>query len=143
VLDGIIAHLTRECGGNVHDRGVVDVRSLRLYKNQREWAGKKVVDLAEDSAFWSAHRDESQNLPHSRNNWICHDFKNRRIVPTYYIISSFGGMHLKSWLVETSVDDEAWQHLDHKDNTTELNGCPITRTFATAVRGDRPVSYGL
>jgi hypothetical protein len=25
VPDGIIAHLTRECGGNVHDRRVVDV----------------------------------------------------------------------------------------------------------------------
>jgi hypothetical protein len=25
VPDGIIAHLTRECGGNVHDRHVVEV----------------------------------------------------------------------------------------------------------------------
>jgi hypothetical protein len=32
VPDGIIAHLTCECGGNVHDRGVVDVTSLRLDK---------------------------------------------------------------------------------------------------------------
>jgi hypothetical protein len=27
VPDGVIAHLTRECGGNVHDRDVVDVTS--------------------------------------------------------------------------------------------------------------------
>jgi hypothetical protein len=27
IPDGIIAHLTRECGGNVHDRNVADVTS--------------------------------------------------------------------------------------------------------------------
>jgi hypothetical protein len=32
IPDGIIAHLTRECGGNVHDRHVVEVTSGSLEK---------------------------------------------------------------------------------------------------------------
>jgi hypothetical protein len=54
VPDGIIAHLTRECGGNVHDRHVVDVACgwfeketygaspySGAYNSDPKWAAKK------------------------------------------------------------------------------------------------------
>ena len=34
-LDGIIAHLTRQCGGNVHDKGIVNVTASSCY-NKRQ-----------------------------------------------------------------------------------------------------------
>jgi hypothetical protein len=35
VPDGMIAHVTRECGGNVHDCGVVDVTCGSFEKEAR------------------------------------------------------------------------------------------------------------
>jgi hypothetical protein len=118
VTDGIIAHLTRECGGNVHDCHVIDVTSglfeketrganpySGAYCNNRFYVAKNVADLGTDPHFYSAYRREDEDIPHTRNNWICYDFRERRIVPTRYIIRTNwhgrGGRHLKSWLVET------------------------------------------
>jgi hypothetical protein len=121
---GIIAHLTRECGGNVHDRHVVEATSGSFetethganphsgaYKNDRDCAAKNATDLETVSFFISAYRDEKEDIPHTRNNWVCYDVKERRIVPAQYAIRTNsedpGGSHLESWLVEMSVDGES------------------------------------
>jgi hypothetical protein len=152
VLDGIIAHLTREYGGNVHDRHVVDITSGSFeketnganphsgaYKNDPDYAAKNATDLETDSPFHSAYRRDSENIPHTRNNWICYDFKERRrIMPTHYTIRTHGcgdgpgGSHLKSWLVETSADGKSWQEVAHEEDNKQLNGRWFTATFAVA-----------
>jgi hypothetical protein len=149
IPDGIIAHLTRECGGNVHDHQVVEVTSGSFervtyganphsgaYQNRPEHAAKNAADLEAGSFFYSACRDKAENIPHTRNNWICYDFKNRRIVPTHYAIRSYdagpGTANLKSWAVETSADGKGWQEVDHRENNNELNGKLLLRTFAVA-----------
>jgi hypothetical protein len=96
---GIIAHLTRECGGNVHDRNVITVTSgsferetqganphSGVFDNKAEYAAKNVADLETDSRFYSAFREKKKDIPHARNNWLCYDFKERRTVPTYYTV---------------------------------------------------------
>jgi hypothetical protein len=127
VPDGIIAHLTRECGENVHDHHIADVmyRSFEretitanphsgAYENRAEYAAKNAADLEVISCFSSAYR-LIEGIPHTRNNWLCYDFKERRIVPTHCTIrtnsSAPGYNHLKSWLVETSVDGHSWQEV--------------------------------
>jgi hypothetical protein len=99
VPDGIIAHLTKECGGNVQDRHVVDVTCGSLeketyganphsgaYENKLCYAAKNAANLEDDSHFSSACRSRSEDIPHTRNNWVCYDFKERRIVPTHYAV---------------------------------------------------------
>jgi hypothetical protein len=152
VPDGIIAHLTRECGGNVHDRNVVDITSGSFekethganphsgaYNNNPNNAAKNAADLETVSRFQSAYRYGSDVL-HTRNNWICYDFKERRIVPTHYTIRTHGnnpgGSHLKSWLVETSTDGESWQEVAHEEDNKQLNGTYFTATFAVAGGGE-------
>ena len=44
-LDGIIAHLTRRCGGHVHKKGVVTVTASSVCRGPPE----NVVDLTSDS----------------------------------------------------------------------------------------------
>jgi hypothetical protein len=149
IPDGIIAHLTRECGGNVHDRNVVDVTSgsfeketIRanwhsgVFDNDPDYAAKNVADLESDSYFGSAYRNSSKDIPHTRNNWICYDFKERKIVPTHYAIRTYnchpGGDHLKSWLIETSVDGENWREVAREEDNKQLNGTYFTATFAVA-----------
>jgi hypothetical protein len=153
VPDGIIAHLTRECGGNVHDRHVIDVTSGSFgketvganphsgaYDNRADYAAKIAADLETDSCFISACRWDTEDIPHTRNNWICYDFKERRIVPTHYAIRTFGRRpgweHLKSWLVETSADGEIWREVAREEDNEQLNGCGFTGTFAMAVGGE-------
>jgi hypothetical protein len=129
VPDGIIARLTRECRGNVPDRHVVAVISRSFeeetnmpngrritiphsgaYDNDPPFAAKNATDLETGSYFGSAYRGREEDIAHTRNNWVCYDFKDRRIVPTPYAIGTMkngaGGFHLKSWFVEMSAGGE-------------------------------------
>jgi hypothetical protein len=134
-LEGIIAHLTSRCGGNVHDCGVVNVTSSAEGRQRfPQYDGKSAADLKQDSLFISPNRPRTANIPHERNNWLCYDFKDRRIVPTHYSIrSEYNGKvddcNLKSWLVEVSMDGQQWTEIDRRENNSELNGRDITRTF--------------
>jgi hypothetical protein len=96
VPDGIIAQMSRECGANVHGCRAVDVRSGRFgsketyganshsgaHGNDPKWA----ADLEDDSRFCSAHREKEENIPHAKSNWVCYNFKERRILPTHCTI---------------------------------------------------------
>ena len=121
-LDGVIAHLTRECGGNVHDRGIVNVTGTSVCEGKPE----NVADLGTDSLYWSRNRE---------NAWICYDFKERRVIPTSYSVMSCtdnrGGWHPKSWVIEVSNDgtENSWTKLDCRDNNDDLNYKLVTVNF--------------
>jgi hypothetical protein len=66
-LDGIIAALTRTAGGNVFDRGIVDVSASSVNGNL---VARNAVDLGQQNYF------RSENQP---NQWLRYDFKDRRI----------------------------------------------------------------
>jgi hypothetical protein len=153
IPEGIIAHLTRECGGNVHDHHIIEVTSgsfeKQTYganpfsgscKNKTEYAAKNAVDLATISIFNSAYREKEEDIPHTRNNWLCYDYKERRIVPTHCTIRTngdrAGSSHLKSWLVETSEDGESWREVAREEENNQLNGKRFTGTFAVAGGGE-------
>jgi hypothetical protein len=147
VPDGIIAHLTRECGGNVHDHLVVEVTSgsfekealganphSRAYANKLDGAAKNAADLETISCFLSPYRKSEEDIRHTGNNWICYDFNERRIVPTHLTIRTHGpgGAHPKSWLVETSVDGESWREVAREEDNRDR----FTGTFAVAGSGE-------
>jgi hypothetical protein len=143
VPDGLIAALTRECEGNVHERGVVHITSgsfetethganphSGVYNDDPVYAAKNVADFGNETYFHSAYREQREHIRQTKNNWICYDFKHRRIVPTYYSIrSSRFGPHLKSWLVETSPDGEGWREIAHEENNEQLKGGLFIATF--------------
>jgi hypothetical protein len=137
-LNGIIAHLTKECCGNVHDREVVTVTSSEVLQKKACYAAKNVADLSLNSVFCSAHRNLL--ILHSRNNWICCNFKNRRVIPTHYAIRSEcqamdKGKHLKSWVVESSMDGSEWTEIDHKEDNSALNAPHALQVFPVANGG--------
>jgi hypothetical protein len=135
VPEGIIAHLTRECGGNVHGRHAVEVTSGSLeketlgdnphsgaYNDRADYAAKNIADLETDSLFRLAYRNHSEDITHTRNNCVCYDFNERRIVPTHYTIRTNswgpGYWHLKSSLIETLVDGSSWREVARKEGTS-------------------------
>ena len=126
-LEGIIAHLTREGGGNVYYKGIVSVTASSVYDNNRSrYNPKNVFDLGTDSAYISKNEKDS---------WICCDFKDRRVIPTSYSMRSYfggpGACHLKSWLLEGSKDgtENSWKEIDRRDNNSDMNTKHVTRNF--------------
>jgi hypothetical protein len=145
--DGIIARLTRKCGGDV--QYVVDVKCGSFeteieganpysgaYHGYLPYAAENSADLNSDSCFYSADRDAKFDISHRRNNWICYNFKEKRIVPTHDAIrrhgSRSGGNRLKSWLVETSADGVDWQKVAREENNKQLNNSFKISGFAVA-----------
>jgi hypothetical protein len=125
-LKGIIHHLTLECGGNVHDRGVVSITADRPWDRRSAFAARNVADLEVDSYFESADAE---------NMWVCYDFKGVKVILTDYAIRSrFDGasQNLKSWVVEVSNDSQNWTEADRRENRDELFARNVVRTFAVS-----------
>ena len=121
-LDGIISHLTREIGGNVHDHGIVVVTASSVGGGEPKY----VVDIGDSHIYTNDNE----------NSWICYDFKKRRVAPTSYSIRSHnygpGGWQPKSWVLEGSNDasEGSWVSLDCRRDNSELNNRRVTRNFS-------------
>ena len=129
-LNGIIRYLSNACGGNVHDKGVVEITSGPPASVSAKDAAKNVADVAVDSRFSS---DDSPN------QFVCYNFKNRTIIPTHYSIRSHyhgnpGNHNWKSWVIETSTDGNVWTEVDRHEDNCDLNGRNITSTYPISVK---------
>jgi hypothetical protein len=146
---GIVARLTTECRGNVHDCHVVQVTCESFeketyganphsgaYGNRPDYNAKNAADLTTGSYFSSAYREKKEDIPHTRNNWVCYDFERRRVVATHYTVRTYafgpGCSHLKPWLVETSADRKSWREVAREEGTNRLNESLFTAIFTVA-----------
>jgi hypothetical protein len=123
-LEGIIAHLTQKHGGNVDERGVVSISGSTANDGHPP---RHAVDLKTTTIF------HSTNAP---NQWLCYDFKNRRVQPTHYSISAYGGWYLRSWIFEGSLDGSNWNELDRRENDSTMNNEHQIGTFTVSVRDE-------
>jgi hypothetical protein len=124
-LDGIIAGLTRKHGGNVHDRGIVDVSGTSA-------CGSNVAQNAVDLEEHQRNCFESRSEP---NQWLCYYFDARRIELTAYSIAARpNGPFLRSWIVEGSEDGLTWITLDERKDNTEANSSHPIATFVVSNR---------
>jgi len=126
-LRGIIAHLTQECGGNVHDRKVVSVTSNGVYGKAAVHSPAHAADLDTDSIFDSVCQQEA---------WLCYDFMGHEVTVTHYAIRSYsgitGGCNLRSWAVDASKDGGRWQEIDRQDNCDDLRAAGGIAIFLVA-----------
>jgi hypothetical protein len=118
-LDGIISHLTREQGGNVHDRGIVDISSKSV---DYSYVPKLAADLQSTNYFQSVNESDQ---------WLCYDFKDRRVKPTHYSIHAHSNnWYLRSWVFEGSNDCSSWTVLDEQKNNSTTNSSHPIGTFS-------------
>ena len=123
-LNGIIAQLTRECGGNVHKKGVVEVTASSVWPLSSNRQPENAVDLGTDSYFTS--NDES-------SPWLRYDFKGRRVTPERgYSIRSASQGYPRSWVLEVSNSgsEGSWEVVDRRENNEDLKGNYVTHNFA-------------
>jgi hypothetical protein len=127
-FNGIIAFLTRDCGGNVSDRGIVEIRSKSFYNEDR--LPKNTANFTWGSPNFRSNAKMDQ--------WIEWDFKTSQIEPTHYSIRTHGGeaggSHLQNWVIEGRNEEEEWIQLDERRNDSELNGPSRIATFEIANR---------
>jgi hypothetical protein len=119
-VEGVISYLTRKHGGNVHEKGIVTLTSKSVLNDPR-YAVQNVADLTSPWYFMSKNE---------RCQWICWDFHKLRVSPTHYTIK---GYMMKSWVVESSLDGEAWTQIDRKTDNEDFKdyGWP-TASFAAS-----------
>jgi hypothetical protein len=125
-LNGIIHHLTLECGGNVADRGIVSITADRPCSDSSGLAARNVADLEANSYFYCADAE---------NMWVCYDFKNMKVVLTDYSIRSryhYAALNLKSWVMEVSNTGADWTDVDRRENRDELCGANVVRSFSVS-----------
>ena len=125
-MKGIIHYLSEKCGGNVHDKGIVEVTGENVYSSDPSYAYENVADLEVNSYFFSNT---------SGNASVCYNFKNMKIIPTGYAIRSFysGGVNdnnWKSWVIEVSNDGSNWTQIDSKTNNNDVNDKDVRKAFS-------------
>ena len=122
VPSGIINYLTKEYGGNLHEKGVVTVTASSVWDEMHPWS---VLSFHSSSTF-ETHSKE--------NSWICYDFKDRRVCPTGYMILGCRHCIIHEWKIQGSNDDaptpSSWEDLDQGLNSDE-SVC-ISRTITCA-----------
>lgn len=122
-FEGIISHLSKECGGNVHDKNVVEITASSIYMNKY-------------LAKYASYFNDNNHLFFSDNNensWLLYDFKNRKVRPTDYTIRSRprskDNDHPRSWIIEGSNDKVHWKTLDSHKDVDYLCEKNLSRTF--------------
>jgi hypothetical protein len=128
-LSGIISYLTAKCGGNVHDRGVVEVTASSVFDIHYP---QNTTDLGTEFSYFC-----SENQP---GQWICMDFKTVRIEPPHYTVQSrckfsHSGGRLKNLAVENSDDGASWTEIDRRENNSDLNREWAVKTLAVSRSG--------
>jgi hypothetical protein len=122
-LEGIIAHLSKELGGNVQEMGIITI-TAKSVRDDPKYALKNVADLKSNAPFYSS--DEP-------GQWVCWDFHEMRVSPTNYTIKA---QYLKSWVIEGSVDGRTWIEMDRRcDNEDFRGGWSASIATFTAKKG--------
>ena len=122
-FDGILSFLRNKTNNNINS--VVNITSSSCFSPSENNQPENVV-IYEDrkKAFWS-------DL--IKNSWLCIEFKENRIIPSDYKIRSCScspnWAHPKSWVIETSNDNESWSIIDEVTNCPFLNGQGLVHTF--------------
>jgi hypothetical protein len=117
-FSGILAHLSSICGGNVHDRGEVEITCSSPNSDEC----RRIVDYDDGTKYWVSSG--------SPNSWICIDFKTRRVRVNHYSPKGpSSGCYPTDWLIEGSNDGSAWVTLDER-HTDSLIGSLRSETFA-------------
>jgi hypothetical protein len=116
-FDGLIALLTKVAQGNPHDKGLITATGETPFDNGLPYEPRNAVDL-DTISFFHSKNEKDQSL--------CYDFKNMSVVLTHYTLKSHSyevnGDHLKSWVIEVSMNNKEWTVVDFRKNQQGLNG---------------------
>jgi hypothetical protein len=107
-FDGILSFQTRNCGGNVSDHGIVEIRSKSFF--DETCLPTNAANFTLNSLIFASKDDMKQ--------WIEWNFKTSEVEPTHYSIHTHGdepaGLHLKHWVIEGRNEEDKWIELGER-----------------------------
>jgi hypothetical protein len=127
-FDGILAFLSKQCQGNPHVKGFLEVTSSGTAT--RCTSKPEGILEGRDIGEWSSTNED--------DSWIQIEFKEISVQLSAYTIGTsegkVGTAHLKSWKLEGSNDGFEWVQLDSVPETNELNqpNAVLTRELSSA-----------
>jgi hypothetical protein len=115
--NGILDYFTKECGGNVHKKRIVNITSSGDGSNKC-W---QVANYGWNDSWYSSD---------APNSWICFDFKENYVSLQHYTLKSHEGYldFFIEWVIEGSNDGNTWKVLDNR-NTRDLCGTSRVKTY--------------
>ena len=136
-FEGVIHYLAEKSGGNVSDKGTVNVTAS---STNGSCVPRNAVDL-----------DNTQNYFCSCNeprDWLRYDFIGNKVIPTHYSIRTRhdgDNNHPRSWVIEGSNtggdSDSEWTILDSHENDSTLQGKNFSYTFDTKTKESSKEGY--
>ena len=104
LFSGIMSHLSKECGGNVHEKGVMNITA----SGESSGSCYQVTDYGWRCNFWTDAKESS---------WICFDFKDRTVELTSYSLKMNTDLNyrLLHWIIEGSTDGSKWEAIDERN----------------------------
>ena len=127
-FEGIIFNLSKKSGGNVSDKGIVDVASSNF---QPEMPPKNAVDF-DSSNYFKSYSSDGQA-------WLKYDFKDRKIRPTHYSIrtrNNSDNHNPRTWVIEVSNtgQENDWRTIDTKSNVSSVSKRNQSDTFEISTK---------
>lgn len=125
-FSGIINYLSTKSNGNIEN-------VINFTCSSNDW----IISESYKPRFVALFNESDKFFVsgnHGKDEWICLDFKEHRIVPTHYTVRSsnyeVGNWHPKSWVIEASNDNKTWTTIDQQQNCSYLNGPRYVHTFS-------------
>ncbi|KAK8883875.1 hypothetical protein M9Y10_042975 [Tritrichomonas musculus] len=116
-----VNEMTKQC----LRKNEVVITSSSIYHNEAKFNPRNVT-FYDDKEKWFCSQDD-------KNSWICFDFREHRVCPSYYTLKSANwgpnNGHPKNWVIEGSADNSSWSLLDEQRNCCILNGREIVHSF--------------
>ena len=137
--DGIISYLTRKYHGNLVDVGVVSMTATDTFTVFSSCELKYILTIENDSEFYCSQNSVNP-LP-----FFQIDFRDIRVQPTGYALGTYvfgvNNQHLKSWVVEGSLNGEDWVEIDRRDDDNQLNGQFRKAYYQATAPAKSPMRY--
>ena len=127
-LNGIMSQLTRELGGNPHEKGAIFITA----SSTRHGQCHKLVDYGWED-YWC-----SENQP---NSLVQFDFKSRRVCLSHYSLKGSTQGYPKSWELEVSNDNATWESIDSSSGGSGLRKNKSARIYKCPGAKDKFVRY--
>ena len=125
---GIINYFIKKTDGKIENE--FDITVSTIYPSNLKMASRQPKTLT----YFNNHSQAflTDNKP---NGWICYDFREKRIIPSFYTLRTISWWNKsvnnnpKSWVVECSNDKNVWVEMDGHENSDLLSGSDIVRSF--------------
>lgn len=127
--------LSTKSGGNVSDKGIVDVTASAIYSGKLP---KNAVDFDSNNYFRSSSS--------GGRAWLKYDFKDKKIRPTHYSIrtrNDSDSQNPRTWAFEVPNTDQEndWRTIDTKTNVSSVSKRNQSDTFEISTKLTSNESY--